>query len=493
MSGEVISRDFWGLGFSSARNDKTKIGEKGHGTKIYLRSETVYVRSQYGEEAWEAVCERPMRALTKREPHRPKVHKIARYQDHSGTFIRVIGYNQNERASFIQDVVKDYILWFTKFGSIESAFGVTQNADVKLKLKCLDRDDYEEMKFGHFFPPQSDSIQTLFETFGANAADQFVRQYKFEERLPESPEVVFQAFVSVEGDAVKRSYNPMIRDRRRKESGRYKVADRYGIWLCKDYIPIQPINDWLIGFGSGSNAFTLLHGFINCQKLKLTANRGSIANTEPKVLDELKRAVQQIADKVNVDLNKDGIYTLFQWQSEERSLSQEKADFETRIKSIETRNVATLDGLTLLEPRSESELFGLFTTLCSLRPKIFDFEPLDYNTTRGIDIIARNRSDNKVSESKFWYVELKYFLVDSLNHGFKYLRWIVCWDFDKSVKAGTEFSALQELDARTLEITKTPEGKTVYFLNSKTQAVKIQVIRLREFLAEHLNLEFKPQ
>jgi hypothetical protein len=349
------------------------------------------------------------------------------------------------------------------------------------------------MTFGHFFPAQSDNIEALFETYNANAADYFVRNYKLEERLPESPEVVFQGFISVEGDAVKRTYNPMIRDRRRKDSGRYKVGDRYGIWLCKDYIPIQPINDWHIGFGTGSNSFTLLHGFINCQKLKLTANRGSIANTEPKVLDELKRAVQQIADKINTDLHKGGIYTLFQWQSEERTLGQEKADFEARIKSIETRNVAILDGRTLLEPRNESELFGLFTTISSLRPDIFDLEPLDYNTTRGIDVVARNRTANKVSESKFWYVELKYFLVDSLNHGFRYLRWIVCWDFDKSVKAGTEFSALQEPDARTLEISKTPDDKTLYFLNSKTQAVKIQVIRLREFLAEQLQLEFKPQ
>jgi hypothetical protein len=139
MPGEVISRDFWGLGFSNSRNDKTKIGEKGHGTKIYLRSETVYVRTQCGEEAWEAVCERPMRALTKREPHRPKARQIARFQDHSGSLIRVTGYNQNERASFIQDFVKDYILWFTKFGSIESVFDITQNAGVKLKLKCLGR------------------------------------------------------------------------------------------------------------------------------------------------------------------------------------------------------------------------------------------------------------------------------------------------------------------------------------------------------------------
>jgi len=42
--------------------------------------------------------------------------------------------------------------------------------------------------------------------------------------------------------------------RRGRDTGRYRVADRYGLWLCKDYIPIQRINDWIIGFGTGSNS-----------------------------------------------------------------------------------------------------------------------------------------------------------------------------------------------------------------------------------------------
>src|SRR5436190_131298 len=38
MTLDVLSRNFWGLGYSNSREDKVKIGEKGHGTKIYLRS-----------------------------------------------------------------------------------------------------------------------------------------------------------------------------------------------------------------------------------------------------------------------------------------------------------------------------------------------------------------------------------------------------------------------------------------------------------------------
>ena len=48
MTHKVLSRDFWGLGYSPSRERKDAIGEKGHGTKIYLRSESVAVRTKCG-------------------------------------------------------------------------------------------------------------------------------------------------------------------------------------------------------------------------------------------------------------------------------------------------------------------------------------------------------------------------------------------------------------------------------------------------------------
>jgi len=34
MTRQALERDFWGLGFSNSRDNREKIGEKGHGTKI---------------------------------------------------------------------------------------------------------------------------------------------------------------------------------------------------------------------------------------------------------------------------------------------------------------------------------------------------------------------------------------------------------------------------------------------------------------------------
>lgn len=491
MSKECLRDAFWGLGYSTSRQDKEKIGEKGHGTKIYLRSELIEVKTQTNDGAWEAICERPMRDLANKKMHSPRLRSLPEWRNTSGTLIRIIGYNLNERSKFNHNIVRDYIYWFTKFGSVERLAGKTQNNDFVIQLKCLDDDEYEFCEFGHIFAPENSDIDKLFKEYDTGAGDHFVRRYLYlDQRLESFPEVSYDVLICVEGDQAKRLYNPLIRDRKREKKGTYKVGDRYGLWLCKDYIPVERVNSWITGFGSGSNSFTLLHSFINCQSLRLTANRGSIANTSPLILEALQKEVQTRLDFVDEDLAKRGIFTLFEWEREQRTLSQEKSDFTSRRKGILSRKTCNFEDRTLWEPTNESELFGLFTTIYALHPELFEFEPVDYNTTRGIDMIARNKTDNTITESEFWYIELKYSLRGNLNHGFKYLRYILCWDFDKNVNSSTEFAAISEPEPRFLETYTVADGTTVYFLNSKSNAQKIQIIKLKELLELKLGIAF---
>ncbi len=497
MTRKVLSTDYWGLGYSPSRERKDAIGEKGHGTKIYLRSEQVRVRSLSTEGGYLSECERPLRALSQKKLHQPKLKPIDKFlpDANTGTEIRIVGYNDNERSRFVRDIVKDYLLWFTKVGSIERVFEIDTYRNFKVHLKCLDQDSFEEIGFGHPFPGESSDINKLFDEKGAAAADWYVKRYNWKnQRLTNHPEVTFDAVISVEGDEVKRSYNPMIRQRLRSDTGRYRASDRYGIWLCKDYIPVVRVNEWITGFGSGSNAFILLHGFVNCQSLRLTANRGDIANTDPKILEELKTAVQKLINQVDTELNNYGIYTLRGWQEESRTLQQEKSEFSHRIKNLRNRKVARHENRLFVEPSSESELFGLFITMYGLHPELFDFEPLDYNTARGIDIIARNKSPNMITEGEHSYIELKHTLqAKKFNHAFDYLRWIICWDFDKSVGPGVDLQGIEEADVRRLQVSMDDQGQSVYFLDNRRRAGKIQVIRLKEYLKQRLGLEFEAE
>lgn len=498
MKRAVLATDFWGLGFSQSRELKSKgepvIGEKGHGTKIYLRSEKVIVRTQGSEGAFEAECDRPLSALAQQKLHQPRIRAIEPFLERkSGTQITIIGYNSDQRAKYIGRVVKDYLLWFTKAGSIERAFDVHTHKDFKVILKTLDTEE-EEIPFGHFFPEEDSDIEKLFEQKeGPAAADWYVKRYTEKGlRLEKHPEVTFDIVVSVEGDAVKRDYNKMIRDRRRADTGRYRVSDRYGVWICKDYIPITRVNEWISGFGTGSNSIVLLHGFVNCQALKLTANRGDVANTDVSILEELQSAVAAFVNRIDLDLRKDGLFTLLEWQQEEVTLQQERTEFDRRVKNLKGRRTAKLDGRLLVEPQNESELFGIFVAVYTLHPELFEFEPLDYNTSRGIDVIARNKSGNPITEGDHSYVELKHTLqAKRFNHAYQHLRWILCWDFAPNIIVGTsDFSGVEENDIRRIQAAIDDDGKSIYFLDSKKKATKIQIIRLKEFLKERLGLEF---
>lgn len=309
------------------------------------------------------------------------------------------------------------------------------------------------------------------------------------------PEVEFDIVIYFEGDEAKRNYNNMIRMRKSNTNGTYKVSDRYGLWLCKDYIPIQRVNEWITSFGTGSNSYGLLHGFINCQKLKLTANRGSIANTNAQIISELKEAVQEKVNEINIDLYKHDVMTLRKWKEEEKTKSFENAAFEKRKELAMKKAYFLINGRTFLVPRNEAELYGIFISLYTLYPNDFEFEPLDYDESAGIDLLARNKSENRIADCEFWYVELKYQLgATEFNHSFSNIRYIVCWELSSKMKDGTLLKTSVEDEGRVLHIIpgNTDEPRK-YYLDSDNSLIKIKVICLKDYVVYRLGLQLREQ
>src|SRR5271157_1998199 len=151
MPYERIAHNFWDLGNSSSRDDPTKIGEKGHGTKIYLKSDKVIVQTFHSTGAYEAVCQSPFTDLNNGNKHKPQIRKIDAESSKHGTLIRIEGYNKDERSRYFQNIVADYLLWFTKIGSFEGQFSGRTPPSFYVLLKCLDKTEYERINFGHPF------------------------------------------------------------------------------------------------------------------------------------------------------------------------------------------------------------------------------------------------------------------------------------------------------------------------------------------------------
>ena len=493
MSKERIINNFWNLGDSASKNDKNKIGEKGHGTKIYLRSDKIIVHTSDGHKSYESVCESAFGSLNSSKMHEPQVREVDEAYD-KGTTIRLEGYNQNDMGQYTQDIIKDYLYWRTKLGSFECELDGKEKPNFNVYLKALDVDEYEQLEFGHIFATENTNVNQLFEKYEENAADYFVKKYVYQNRsLDARPDIKYDVVIYVEGDEAKKIYNPLLKKRKNQKKGSYKVSDRYGIYLCKDYVPVQRVNEWISGFGTGSNSYVMLHGFINCQKLKLTANRGSVANTNLQIVNELKKDLEDILKEIDVDLYKNNISTLKKWQQEAKTVEVEKAAFQKRKELIQTKRYFEIDGRTFLEPRNEAELYGLFMSIYTLYPDKFSFEPLDYDESIGIDLVARNKSDNKIADCEYWYVELKYLLGSrEFNHSFRNIRVIVCWEFSNNLKDGSKIASTAGDNERQFRIGMS-QGKKVYYLDSDDSSIRIQVIPLKEFIMEELKIEIKEQ
>ena len=139
-------KSFFDLGNSLNRYDADAIGEKGHGTKVYFNSRKIDVITIKNEIRYHAVMKEPKRELFNQ--HIPQVDvEVEQVEgERSGTKICIYGYNNDRRDKFTHEQLKDYILWFTKMGSVEAAFGIEKNKDVKLKFKGVDQDDFEEIE-----------------------------------------------------------------------------------------------------------------------------------------------------------------------------------------------------------------------------------------------------------------------------------------------------------------------------------------------------------
>lgn len=494
---------FFDLGYSTSRDKDGAIGEKGHGTKVFFNSEEIIVETSEGKgyPLYEVHLIDPIGSLTEGAIPSADGKKYLNETDWHGTRIIIKGYNDNRCECFAHEQVKDYVLWFTLFGSVEAQFDVHEHKDLRLLLKGVDKketDEFEEIPFGHVFPDEEFNVDTLWDKYGTQAGKYYVKKWVYQDTLPSSPDKQFQAVFYFEGDYAKRSYNKMLRwpSRRDIPKGAYPARDRYGLWLCKDFIPIENKSEWLNIKGT---EFVRFHAFFNLQEFSLTANRGSVANTSPVVMKDVALAVGNIYSEIQ---NDDDYQLLDEIEDEvvaTKTKEQEKRDFEKRVKRSEHTKVAEYKGHVFFEPvrdgkfPSEQAVFTLFVQLKLVDPDLFPFEIIDYDTHRGIDVIGRAPTEHTVSNTRLYYIEFKGMFEAKLNHSFKYLESIVCWDTDLQHGSQVEDLARAKRTLKIAPATDEPGSYTKYFLDSDREDKKIEVFVLRHYLPERGNIVFRPR
>jgi hypothetical protein len=294
----------------------------------------------------------------------------------------------------------------------------------------------------------------------------------------------------VEGKRVKYDSNAMLRrPGYNAPDGAYTVQERYGLWLCKDFIPIQRKNEWVTTKG---NEFTKLHGFLNCQGLRLTANRGSIENTPAEILQD----IEEVSRRLYKDITESDDWLQLDYLEEEaegyNTIERERKSFSLRVDRAQRANICSHQGLVLVEPKRESGVHGLVVQLMTVEPELFPFSIVDYDTHEGIDILVKQRDDLSLGKSRLYYVEFKFILSRGFNHSFENLHSVICWD--TALKNGDVIKDINR-EERKIEIISPaePNDYTRYYLDNPRKAHKIEVYVLKYYLVQKLGLVFRPR
>ena len=480
-------QSFFDLGNSQARQRNKCIGEKGHGTKVYFNSNHIEVNTLKNGRQLRASMEKPFACLHRGDIPIVTLQSQECTASKHGTSIIILGYNSNRRDKFTHAILKDYILWFTKYGGIDAQFDINSFINMTLELKGIDRSESEKISYGHVFPAEKKNTTTLFDEYKVDAPEHYVRRWVQTGNLVHSPEIEYHAVFYVEGDKAKRHINPMLkRPGPGSIAGQYTVQDRYGLWLCKDFIPIQRKNEWVSTKGY---EFTRFHAFINCQALRLTANRGSIENTPSEIMDDLKGIVENIYKKITTSSDWSDLDWLRQEASGFRSAERDEFELIKRVKVCKSKKYSKYKDHILVEPRQEIGVYGLVVKLEMIEPNLLPFKIIDYDSHMGVDAIVKTKDNIALGRSNLRLVEFKYSLTENINHLFNNIHTIVCWI--TSLRHEQEIKDVGNNSRNFIVVPKENDSDhDRYFLDDIRSTHKIEVIVLSEFLPSVLGIQF---
>ena len=364
---------------------------------------------------------------------------------------------------------------------------------LNLTAKVIRDSEPESLRFGHRFAEVNTNIRQLKTKDKVSPLDWFVAKWVFKkEEIIGMPGHHIDFVFYLEGDHAKRSYNTMIHQKYTAwKPGEYNVEQRYGLWLCKDYFAIDRRNDWV----AEKSEWTKYHAFVNCQEFRLTANRADLNNTPPNVMKAVNETVKEIfKTKIVPTSNYQKYREELEKQQQYRNAKQEEQDFERRKKAALAKKVGKIGKHELFVPRQEGGVFSLFLQIMTIRPNLFDFKVIDYDTAFGYDLLVTKDYALDLNRASLKFVEVKYELKRDFSHSFNKLASIVCWD----TRLSNEDEVFDMTGAkRTMKITPKSKGDedsyTKYMLISDTESHNIEVYVLKDYLQEKLKCEFRPR
>ena len=420
---------FFNLGFSHKQFNK--IGEKGLGTKIFYKSNNIYIETNNKDgNSFSASMKNPWETLE--NGNVPK-YEIKEHTEafNKGTKIIIKGYKVDNPEQFFNiETIKDYIQWFTIGGSFRNIFannikirGLVNNIDAvpqiiiddKINKKC-------EIIVGmHQFEEPNENPTVNLEQLKYKRSSDYSRPFG-----PFNRETNINGeYISVQIYGTVSGINARSKICNLKENETYK--SRFGLYLCKDFIPCTKMDSLI-----DTDEYEHYHIMANSQNFKLTSDRNNISNIDDL---KIKWVLDQVHDVVNNQIKPIAEREYFAMIKKEEEEYETQKKCERTIKNIDKiYRMEDLDvyNLPILKrPRNEIETALLFVAILSNEYtqdyiKRYIDKVASYSAKLPTDMVCID------SEGKTSLVEVEFKLGNFLKHKHpvETVDYIVCWKID---------------------------------------------------------------
>lgn len=560
MSGSELIIDIWNDGnslmkeqavnfFGLAKSTKVdsnnmplkgKLGYKGHGAKIFFNARKVQICSKHNNQEWGVNLDNPLLQLEENNTFEYSDYMKSDELDlhipegwNHGFMVRINGPKHfgtlHTQFKLNHMYLRDYIKWYTIFGTIQTLYEKDlKEKGIKLYLSGLKVEDfkknysqielldplpkfeeingilYEVLDLGHSFPDGRYTEQKMRQyALKVNSNKEY---YDFYSRMIYNDNVVcsnnttFRLVINLEGYETKRKYDLLLSKRGKTRTEMIHTdGERYGLWVCKGGVPVEKVDDWIEG-GRGTGTYTYMQAFIDCDDFQLTANRGSIKNSDIEKIEVIKKELNRILsdNRIKALMNERAEMEMLEKQIQ--SIDGDVKELSERKKMANSRNKIILPDETILqEPTknrsgySESETMVLLINIMARYPSLFTFKLMDYNTTKGIDFVVEVNGEAK-------YIELKGTLGKKINHPFRCIDKFICYDTE--LQMDDVVTDIEDFETRLFinkqdkfssydNSYKNQEYKSYRLRPSSAQIKDMEIICLKDILIEIIGATIK--
>lgn len=415
---------FFNLGDSNKKENQ--IGSKGHGTKIYYKSQKITLESWRNGKHIKAETEDAHLWKTLCLPQLPSYHFEETIDNEGkGTIIKIEDFISNHNTFDSIESLTNYISWYTIIGSFEPYFHKKYKR-MDVFLKTYYSSDFKQIDFGFKLPNENHDL--------SNGSKDFSKLI--------GPKVLS---VPIETDNI---IDVQVIGSWLGENQRSSIPDTYwnmGLWLCKDYIRIKRENDLLEKIVGGEYWYKNFLILVNCQNFELTADRNSIKQ-DTLIYEKVVEAITlYLKEETKNSPTWDEYFEKKKEEREQEKQEEQRKKEQARINKLEEIidnykkrvNLKTdYPNLLIKEPQNEAETVLLLQSMVSSNHPEIDFKIGGYNASYGTDLLIEFKSKGSF---KIEWAEAVYNLARLFkwSHPSESFHKVICWeigDFENSVK-----------------------------------------------------------